>query len=84
VKGHLGPGKLAEGAVRGTGGPVWSPPTFVRDYPEETSPLTRAHRTEPVLAEKWDLTSRAEWNSPPAIPNWSTRWFQRERFVAQS
>ncbi|MEU5877457.1 bifunctional lysylphosphatidylglycerol synthetase/lysine--tRNA ligase LysX [Spirillospora sp. NPDC047279] len=30
-------------------------PTFVRDYPAETSPLTRPHRDEPRLAEKWDL-----------------------------
>ncbi|RAY15996.1 lysine--tRNA ligase [Actinomadura craniellae] len=30
-------------------------PTFVRDYPAETSPLTRPHRTDPRLAEKWDL-----------------------------
>jgi lysyl-tRNA synthetase class 2 len=25
------------------------------DYPLETSPLTRQHRTEPLLTEKWDL-----------------------------
>jgi lysyl-tRNA synthetase class 2 len=30
-------------------------PTFVRDYPAETSPLTRPHREDPRLAEKWDL-----------------------------
>ncbi|WP_327417632.1 bifunctional lysylphosphatidylglycerol synthetase/lysine--tRNA ligase LysX [Streptomyces sp. NBC_01233] len=30
-------------------------PTFVMDYPVETSPLTRQHRSEPLLAEKWDL-----------------------------
>jgi lysyl-tRNA synthetase, class II len=30
-------------------------PTFVRDYPLETSPLTRQHRDNPKLAEKWDL-----------------------------
>jgi lysyl-tRNA synthetase class 2 len=30
-------------------------PTFVRDYPLETSPLTRQHREEPRLTEKWDL-----------------------------
>ena len=30
-------------------------PTFVRDYPAETSPLTRPHRKDPRLAEKWDL-----------------------------
>ncbi|MER7548064.1 bifunctional lysylphosphatidylglycerol synthetase/lysine--tRNA ligase LysX [Spirillospora sp. NPDC127506] len=30
-------------------------PTFVMDYPVETSPLTRQHRDEPLLTEKWDL-----------------------------
>jgi lysyl-tRNA synthetase class 2 len=30
-------------------------PTFVRDYPASTSPLTRTHRDSPDLAEKWDL-----------------------------
>ncbi|QKW39503.1 bifunctional lysylphosphatidylglycerol synthetase/lysine--tRNA ligase LysX [Actinomadura sp. NAK00032] len=30
-------------------------PTFVMDYPVETSPLTRQHRQEPLLTEKWDL-----------------------------
>ncbi|MCC5578552.1 bifunctional lysylphosphatidylglycerol synthetase/lysine--tRNA ligase LysX [Microtetraspora sp. AC03309] len=30
-------------------------PTFVMDYPLETSPLTRQHRDNPQLTEKWDL-----------------------------
>jgi lysyl-tRNA synthetase class 2 len=30
-------------------------PTFVRDYPVEVRPLTRAHRVEPRLTEAWDL-----------------------------
>jgi lysyl-tRNA synthetase class 2 len=30
-------------------------PTFVRDYPVEVRPLTRAHRDDPRLAEAWDL-----------------------------
>ena len=30
-------------------------PTFVRDYPVEVRPLTRAHRLEPRLTEAWDL-----------------------------
>jgi len=30
-------------------------PTFVRDYPLEVRPLTRAHRNDPRLTESWDL-----------------------------
>jgi lysyl-tRNA synthetase, class II len=30
-------------------------PTFYRDFPVEVSPLTRQHRDDPRLAEKWDL-----------------------------
>jgi lysyl-tRNA synthetase class 2 len=33
-------------------------PTFVRDFPVETSPLTRQHREMPGVAEKWDLYVR--------------------------
>jgi lysyl-tRNA synthetase, class II len=32
-------------------------PTFYRDFPVEVSPLTRRHRTDPRLAEKWDLVA---------------------------
>ena len=34
-----------------------SQPTFYRDFPVELSPLTRAHRDDPRLAEKWDLVA---------------------------
>ena len=30
-------------------------PTFVMDYPVDTSPLVRAHRSKPGVVEKWDL-----------------------------
>jgi len=32
-------------------------PTFYRDFPVEVSPLTRAHRQDPRLAERWDLVA---------------------------
>jgi lysyl-tRNA synthetase class 2 len=58
-------------------------PTFVRDYPVEVRPLTRRHRTEPRLAEAWDLivfgtelaTAYSELVDPVE---------QRERLYAQS
>jgi lysyl-tRNA synthetase class 2 len=30
-------------------------PTFYRDFPKDVSPLTRQHRADPRLAERWDL-----------------------------
>ncbi|MFI6066004.1 lysine--tRNA ligase [Micromonospora sp. NPDC051227] len=78
-----GPGKLAEELFEELVVPGLEAPTFVRDYPEETSPLTRAHRSEPGLAEKWDLyvlgfelgTAYSELVDPIV---------QRERLVAQA
>ncbi|MBV9821205.1 MAG: bifunctional lysylphosphatidylglycerol synthetase/lysine--tRNA ligase LysX [Actinobacteria bacterium] len=32
-------------------------PTFYLDFPVETSPLTRVHRADPRLAERWDLVA---------------------------
>jgi lysyl-tRNA synthetase class 2 len=32
-------------------------PTFYRDFPVEVSPLTRQHRDDPRLAERWDLVA---------------------------
>jgi lysyl-tRNA synthetase, class II len=32
-------------------------PTFYRDFPVEVSPLTRQHREDPRVAEKWDLVA---------------------------
>jgi lysyl-tRNA synthetase class 2 len=32
-------------------------PTFYTDFPVDVSPLTRAHRVDPRLAERWDLVA---------------------------
>ncbi|GAA1897771.1 bifunctional lysylphosphatidylglycerol synthetase/lysine--tRNA ligase LysX [Streptantibioticus ferralitis] len=32
-------------------------PTFYKDFPTEVSPLTRQHRSDPRLAERWDLVA---------------------------
>ncbi|WP_083418852.1 bifunctional lysylphosphatidylglycerol synthetase/lysine--tRNA ligase LysX [Pseudofrankia sp. BMG5.36] len=37
--------------------PATTEPTFYLDFPTETSPLTRAHRLDPRLAERWDLVA---------------------------
>src|SRR4029450_5681208 len=50
-----GPGKIVEELFEALVQHTLQAPTFVIDYPLETSPLTRAHRSQPGLAEKWDL-----------------------------
>lgn len=37
-------------------GQTWEP-TFYMDFPLETSPLTGTHRSNPALAERWDLVA---------------------------
>jgi lysyl-tRNA synthetase, class II len=32
-------------------------PTFYRDFPKDVSPLTRRHRSDPLLSERWDLVA---------------------------
>ena len=48
-------GKLVEELFEALVQPGLVAPTFVRDFPLQTSPLVRAHRSDPGLAEKWDL-----------------------------
>lgn len=54
----LGHGKLIEELWEHLVGDHLFAPTFVRDFPVETSPLTRQHRSVPGVAEKWDLYVR--------------------------
>jgi lysyl-tRNA synthetase class 2 len=58
-------------------------PTFVRDYPVDTSPLTRAHRTTPGVVEKWDLYVRG-FELATAYSELVDPVVQRERLTAQS
>lgn len=58
-------------------------PTFYKDFPTDVSPLTRQHRADPRLAERWDLvafgtelgTAYSELTDPVE---------QRRRLTAQS
>ncbi len=83
VLGHYGPGKLAEELFEALVVPQLYAPTFVRDYPEETAPLTRGHRTTPGLAEKWDLYVRS-FELATAYSELVDPVVQRERFIAQA
>lgn len=82
--GHgAGHGKLIEQLWEHTVGDNLRAPTFVRDFPVETTPLTRAHRSIAGVTEKWDLylrgvelaTGYSELVDPVV---------QRDRFAAQA
>ncbi|MDR2377809.1 MAG: lysine--tRNA ligase [Bifidobacteriaceae bacterium] len=53
-----GHGKLVEDLFEKLVAHSLREPTFVMDFPVETSPLTRDHRSVPGLVEKWDLYVR--------------------------
>lgn len=77
------PGKIAEDIWEElVGDKLWAP-TFVRDFPEDTSPLTRQHRTKAGVTEKWDLYIRGV-ETATAYSELADPVIQRERFLAQS
>ena len=58
-------------------------PTFVMDFPVETSPLTRHHRSIEGVVEKWDLYVRG-FELATGYSELVDPVVQRERFVAQA
>jgi lysyl-tRNA synthetase class 2 len=76
-------GKLVEELFEALVVPGLVQPTFVRDFPEDTTPLTRAHRVTPGLTEKWDLYVRGV-ELATAYSELVDPVVQRERLVAQS
>jgi lysyl-tRNA synthetase class 2 len=58
-------------------------PTFVRDYPVEVRPLARPHRSDPRLAEAWDLVIGGV-EMAPAYSELVDPVEQRRRLVEQS
>ncbi len=78
-----GPGKLAEELFEALVVPGLVAPTFVRDYPAETAPLTRGHREVPGLTEKWDLYVRGV-ELATAYSELVDPVIQRERLLAQA
>jgi lysyl-tRNA synthetase class 2 len=57
-------------------------PTFVMDFPVDTSPLVRNHRSKPGVVEKWDLYIRG-YEQATGYSELIDPVIQRERFVAQ-
>lgn len=76
-------GKLVEELWEHHVGDSLYAPTFVRDFPVETSPLTRDHRTAPGQVEKWDLYVRG-FELATAYSELVDPVIQRERFEAQA
>jgi lysyl-tRNA synthetase class 2 len=58
-------------------------PTFVCDFPRETSPLARPHRDDPRFTEHFDLVI-AGMEVGPAYSELTDPTDQRERFEAQA
>ncbi|WP_187977373.1 lysine--tRNA ligase [Mycetocola sp. JXN-3] len=58
-------------------------PTFVMDYPVDTSPLVREHRTKAGVVEKWDLYIRG-FELGTGYSELVDPVIQRERFVEQA
>lgn len=58
-------------------------PTFVMDFPVDTSPLVRGHRTKPGVVEKWDLYINGV-ESGTGYSELVDPVIQRERLVEQA
>jgi lysyl-tRNA synthetase class 2 len=58
-------------------------PVFYKDFPKENAPLTRVHRDDPRLTEKWDLVA---WGAEmgTGYSELIDPLDQRERFMAQA
>lgn len=78
-----GHGKLVEELWEHLVGSHISEPFFVRDFPVETSPLTRDHRSIPGVVEKWDLYVRG-FELATGYSELIDPIIQRERFVDQA
>ena len=58
-------------------------PIFVKNFPVETSPLTRQHRSQPGVTEKWDLYVRG-FELATGYSELVDPVIQRERFEDQA
>jgi lysyl-tRNA synthetase, class II len=80
---HATPGKLVEELWEHFVKPGLDRPTFVLDFPVDTSPLVREHRSIPGVVEKWDLYVRG-FELATGYSELVDPVIQRERFVAQA
>jgi len=80
---HPTHGKLVEELWEYYVKPDLDRPTFVMDFPVDTSPLVRDHRTIPGVVEKWDLYTRG-FELATGYSELVDPVIQRERFVEQA
>ena len=80
---HWLPGKCVEELFEELVVPTFARPTFVMDYPEDTSPLTRHHPGKPGVVEKWDLYING-YEQATGYSELADPVIQRERLVAQA
>ncbi|ANI91440.1 lysine--tRNA ligase [Dietzia timorensis] len=76
-------GKLVEELWEHLCGDQLDGPVFVRDFPVETAPLTRDHRSERGVTEKWDLYVRG-FELATAYSELVDPVVQRQRFEDQA
>jgi lysyl-tRNA synthetase class 2 len=83
VSHEWGPGKLILEIYEKTTEPNLWGPVFVLDYPEEVSPLARAHRSRPGYVERFEpIVAGRELGN--AFSELTDPEVQRERFLAQA
>lgn len=80
---HVIHGKLVEELWEHFVKPQLTRPTFVMDFPLDTSPLVREHRSLPGVVEKWDLYVRG-FELATGYSELVDPVIQRERFVEQA
>ena len=80
---HYGKGKIAEVLFEKLVGDHLYAPTFVKHFPQDSSPLTRSHRSLPGVVEKWDLYVRG-FELATAYSELTDPVIQRERFQDQA
>jgi len=78
-----GHGKLVEELWEHTVGDRLGAPTFVKDFPVETTPLARQHRSAAGVTEKWDLYLRG-FELATGYSELIDPIVQRERFAMQA
>ncbi|GHT04803.1 lysine--tRNA ligase [Bacteroidia bacterium] len=78
----MGKGKLIDEIFGETSEGKYIQPTFITDYPKEMSPLTKKHRTNPELTERFELMVNGK-ELANAYSELNDPIDQRERFEEQ-